>query len=385
MFMGEPILKYDLHLHLYGCLTPEDISDLGQDIWHLRRDRLEAYSARYDQAFGRRPDYESYWSEQDSDNRNPNNIARDFLCTTPATFQQFEAKFGLPIALFPISSARDDLRVLQRVMTRHRAEGRHHVEYRVVYPPASVPSSYSLMIHLNGLCAAMDRFDLESGGVFEPRLALSLSREPTLAMDQYKEIKSWQESTPSKWKRVLTALDFSGYEEDFTADGLEAVARRLHIDNAATPKDALALLIHAGETMEKISVPDGVRRIEAAAKMGAHRIGHAVAMGAPCDEATRLFQDRTRAWIATQTSCVIECCLTSNLMLAGVGNLQSHPVRQFLADGLRVCFATDDPGVFGTDSRQEAAKAISLIGNNQFEKTNLETPNWRSEILCGRF
>ncbi len=375
------MIRNDLHVHLYGCLTPGDIWELGRDIWRDRRGRLEAFARRYEAAFGVDPNYESYWV----DDAGAANLARDFLCTTPSSFEQFESKFALPIALFPVSHARDDLRVLRRVMERHRDQGLVHVEYRFVYPPVTpLTASYSLKEHLDGLCQCMADFESESSGVFDARLALSVSRDPGLGMEQYLAIKSWQEASSPMLKRHLTGIDFSGYEEDSDAAGIREICARLHSENSRSPANALALLIHAGETTQASSVSDGIRRVEMAARMGAHRIGHAVALGADCDEETRALQSRVRRWIADETKSVIECCITSNIILAGVRDVLVHPVRGFVADGLRVCLATDDPGIFETDARLEYAKAIQVLGPVGAFRILDTTPAYQSAVLSGR-
>ncbi len=380
----EPLIRNDLHVHLYGCLTPQDIWCLARDMWRDRRGRLENFARRYEAAFGIRPDFESYWA----DDAGVGHLARDFLCTSPCSFEQFEAKFALPIALFPLSEARDDLRVLRRVMERHRDQGLRHVEYRFVCPlmaqGTKVTAGYSFEMHLSGLCRAMAEFEGESSGSFESRLALSISREPELGMEQYLAIKAWQEAAPLALKRHLTGIDFSGYEETSDAGAIREICARLHLDNSKNPGDALALLIHAGETTEVSSVEEGIRRVEMAARMGAHRIGHAVALGAVCDEETKALHSMVRRWIADETKSVIECCITSNIVLAGVRDLLSHPVKGFLADGLRICLATDDPGIFATDAKAEYAKAIQVLGREQALGIVSATPDYQSAILSGR-
>ena len=375
----DALIHTDLHVHLYGCLTPLDVWELGRDRWQGRIERLEAWASRLDRCTGTRPAWTDYWRDEDGAQA----LADDFLCTRAMRFEEFEARFGLAIALFPISPERDDLRVLRRVMESHRLEGRRHVEYRYVYPPAMASRSswlanYTIKDHLDGLCRLMGEFEAESGGSFEPRLALSISREPSEAMVQYEKIKSWQSATSPGLNRFLTAIDFSGYEEawDFAhVMALAPVCERLHADNRENPRDALALLIHAGETMETISASQGVDRVMAAVRLGAHRVGHAVALG---------FAPESRRHVATETSCVIESCITSNMVVAGVADATRHPVRQFVADGMRVCLATDDPGIFSTDARREYALAESIIGREACERIVAASATYRSAVLAGR-
>lgn len=366
------LIHTDLHVHLYGCLTPTDIWELGKDVWPRRVERLEAWAAQLERSTGARPSWLDYWRHSGG----VDGIAADYLCTTAMRFDEFEARFGLTIALFPVSPQRDDLRVLRRVMQFHREEGRRHVEYRYVYPPRTpLTASYTLKDHLDGLCAVMDEFERESAGIFEPRLAMSLARDPGLASVQYGGIKAWQAASPPRWKRFLTAIDFSGYEEASDVNRLAGVCARLHQDNRDNPADALALLIHAGETMESGSPQLAVDRVMSAIHLGAHRIGHAVALGAAPE---------IRRMVADQTHCVVESCITSNTVVAGISSTTCHPVLDFVRDGMRVCLATDDPGIFATDATREYEVAEAILGREDCERILAATPGWRSEVLAGR-
>jgi hypothetical protein len=374
------LIADDLHTHLYGCLTAVDIWELGRTVWKYRIERLEAYAARFAAAFGYRPDFARYWVEDHGSEL----IASEWMCKGRHNFEQFEARFGLAIALFPISPARDDLRVLEAVMHRHALERRRYVEYRLVYPPS--PSKLDLGEYLSGLCSSMARFASEHGGSFKPRLALSLSRDPVYAMEQYHHVRNWVEAAPAELTAFVTGIDFSGYEEAYEADGLIPIAKRIHEDNRTNPRRALALLVHAGETMEDKQTAKALARIEAAVAMGAHRIGHATAAGISFASGSleEQMQQRIFERLSGPSAPVIECCISSNMCLAGVGNPSVHPARGFMERGLRVCFATDDPGIFGTDASLEAKVAISCVGEKGFISASVEAAHARSEILSGR-
>ncbi len=366
------LIHTDLHVHLYGCLRPLDVWELGRDTWNKRTERLEAYAAGVERCTGARPAWADYWRTAGGFDA----LATDYLCTRAMRFEEFEARFALAIALFPVSHERDDLRVLRRVMEAHRAEGRHHVEYRYVYPPRTpLTSRYTVKEHLDGVCEAMREFEFASGGSFEPRLAMSISRDPAEAWTQYANLKAWQAATPESIRKYLTAIDFSGYEETSDVTTLEPVCRRLHADNRSMPREALALLIHAGETMETGSAEQAVARVMAAVSLGAHRVGHAVALGS---------SPEARRHLATRTSCVVESCVTSNMVVAGVPDAIRHPVREFVADGIRVCLATDDPGIFATDARREYQVAETILGREACSQIVSRSPEFRSEVLSGR-
>lgn len=388
------MLTTDLHVHLYGCLTPFDIWDLARDTWHKKVDLLGQWERRMASVTGSQPDWRSFWTRDDGLEK----LAEAWSCRADRLaecghFDAFEARFGLAIALFPIGAARDDLRVLNRVMNRHLQEGRRYVEYRYVYPPARPDlQDYSLKSHLEGLCQEMANFEAQSGGAFQPRLALSLDRCPEVAINQYNKIKAWQAATGPLLKRHLTAVDFSGAEHDFDSAGLEGFCEMVHRDNHAramtgsTGNDALALLIHAGESIETGPARGtALRRIQMAAEFGAHRIGHAVALSSVAIEDSEIQVARDEALSAVLASgSVIECCLSSNLVVAGVKCLEQHPLPEFLQESLPVTLATDDPGMFATTGQGEFDLALQLIGREKAESLCARTDLYRSEILSGR-
>lgn len=87
-----------------------------------------------------------------------------------------------------------------------------------------------------------------------------------------------------------------------------------------------------------------------------------------------------------KTGAVIEVCPTSNRRIGGIGDAQHHPVHRFLAAGLRVVVASDDPGIFGTTLREELDWVARNARLTAEEHSELLWNAWeyRSEILTGR-
>jgi hypothetical protein len=52
---------------------------------------------------------------------------------------------------------------------------------------------------------------------------------------------------------------------------------------------------------------------------------------------------------------LIEACPTSNLIIAGINDYESHPIHQWLAEGIRVTINTDDPGLLSVTLVDEYA------------------------------
>ena len=114
--------------------------------------------------------------------------------------------------------------------------------------------------------------------------------------------------------------------------------------------------LHAGEMVIELASPLGaelhIRRALAPAEAngaGAHRLGHAVALQADPDPAGLLAEMKRR-------SVVVEISLESNRQLLGVGALD-HPLVDYLAAGVPVMLATDDPGLMLSDLRRQFALA----------------------------
>lgn len=97
--------------------------------------------------------------------------------------------------------------------------------------------------------------------------------------------------------------------------------------------------IHAGEA-------DGVESMNEAMNLGARRIGHGI----------RSWNDAaTRSRVKERGIC-LSLCPTSNLQtkaLAGVSSMAQYPLRIFINEGIPVCINTDNMTVSGTTLRHE--------------------------------
>lgn len=115
------------------------------------------------------------------------------------------------------------------------------------------------------------------------------------------------------------------------------------------PKVRIAL--HAGELTMGLVPPKELRHHirDAVTVAGAHRIGHAVAIGYEDDAAKTLAAMKERGVAA-------EICLTSNDVILGVKGA-NHPLPDYLAAGVPVVLASDDEGVSRIDLSNEYLRA----------------------------
>jgi aminodeoxyfutalosine deaminase len=102
---------------------------------------------------------------------------------------------------------------------------------------------------------------------------------------------------------------------------------------------------HAGETGGPESVWDALT------VLGAERIEHGI--GAAADQ-------RLLAHLA-EHKIALNVCVTSNVALRIVPDLDHHPIRELAAAGVTVTINTDDPPMFGTDLNSEYAIAAQLL------------------------
>src|SRR5215211_9057199 len=67
----------------------------------------------------------------------------------------------------------------------------------------------------------------------------------------------------------------------------------------------------------------------------------------------------------------LDVCLTSNVALRVVPNLDHHPIRELVSSGVTVTINTDDPPMFGTDLNTEYAIAARLLDLDEEGLTEL--------------
>ena len=389
-------IVYEHHLHLYGCLTAEEVWHLGRDCWRDRQQALAGYAKNYQAQFGVYPDYQSFWQ----DNYGLDRLRRCYQVDAPLTFAQFQAKFDLLIALFPLVGDQW-LSVWRRVLARHWHSGINYAEYRFIFP-SSKPLSY---------LAKIDDLLVEyigaSEGTFQPWLAVSLSRQPQLARQQYRALRGWLDS--GRLTR-LSAIDLCGFEEQFPPSLYQQLWQEIRADNLSRQR-RLAILVHVGESYRGLGLASAIRRVVETHLLGAHRLGHAIAAGIDVDNFRgqrlevgadeenyhrqwlkdnarsladygyrvnsslinkgeyddetladlRQFQRAVLTWLADRRA-IIEVCPTSNFYLGEIKKQTFHPLINFVRYRLPLTISSDDPGIFASDWWQEVDLARQLVG-----------------------
>ena len=159
---------------------------------------------------------------------------------------------------------------------------------------------------------------------------------------------------------VVGGINFAGPETHPVAVRDYDLHMRMFGELAAHYPDVKRSL-HAGEMLDGPAATLGaerhIRQALAAAGEGgaaAHRLGHAFALDADPAPAGLLAEMKRRG-------VAVEINLESNRQLLGAGPLD-HPLVDYLAAGVPVVLATDDPGLMLSDLRQQFALAARNDG-----------------------
>lgn len=435
----------ELHLHLYGCVRP---ADLLRHLAMRERIRWDRYEEHMHAAYGVVPptrEVVERYRRGDPDAEAHFAGLFVFGDADAGNFDRFQAKFNLLGAGSALTDKRSGPADIQAevagfttgIRADHARNGIRYAETRVLLGPTLAgPRDRAV---LDTLLAAYDVPD----AVTTERLALSLSRDdPWAGWDRVQELALGPHGA------AVTGVDFCFFEEGFPPKDKAGFFAAVHEFNAAHPDRALAILYHVGESFRDKSLESAVRWVHEAAELGAHRLGHAIALGVdpevfgahtraepvaerrdqidydlahadglraagvPVDaaalrtelvslpaagtvpavyDAARLDEVRRRQDFAMSriraAGVVVEVCPTSNRRIGGITDPAHHPVHRFLAAGLRVVVSSDDPGIFGTTLHDELDWVCRHTGGGAELREHLVETAWasRSEVLTGRF
>lgn len=455
--------RAELHLHLYGCLPAHSLLELLSR--HAPHVDLSHYERSYEEAYGvGTPVREILSRHEAGDPAAATHFQNLFVFgeEDAGNFARFQAKFNLILAgsvasfcgkLARIQGRSADMLMAEEVTEvtaaicqEQERQGIRYAEQRLLLDGAE-QWPWGLAAVRSGAAQASESFTM--------RLAASLSRR-----DPWPEWERVSELSTQPGGEMLTGVDFCFIEEGHPPKDKASFFAAVKDHNQRHPRRALAILYHVGESFTDKSLESAVRWVQEAAELGAHRLGHAIALGieplaflrpgvrgtsgdvhtrtesiaervdqlcydllhaerlatfgviidrpAVAAELERRSREDQRATIThvydrarldivrkrqdyamtqvKRSGAVIEVCPTSNRRIGGISDAQHHPVHRFLAAGLRVVVASDDPGIFGTTLAQELAWVQQNARLSDDEQEQLVRNAWlyRSEVLTGR-
>jgi adenosine deaminase len=321
---------------------------------------------------------------------------------------------------------------VQRMLADQRRQGIAYAEQRLLLGNRIAPPAARRL-----LAPILEQYAAAEASGLSARLAVSLPRENPWPMWELV-----QELALGPHGELVTGVDFCHVEEGFPPREKREFFRAVHEWNARRPERALAILYHVGESFVDKSVESAIRWVQEAAELGAHRLGHAIALGIEPDcygehertetvaerldqlaydlahadglarhgvridraatarerdlpatrdpdhgvvhryDAARLAELRARQNYAMErvraAGAVVEVCPTSNLRIGGIDDPAHHPVHRFLDAGLRVVVGSDDPGIFDTTVRDELDWVAKHAGLAPEEARGLVRRAWDS-------
>ncbi|MBI3395694.1 MAG: hypothetical protein HY042_07665, partial [Spirochaetia bacterium] len=250
----------ELHSHLYGCLVEDDLAWLAS----RRPPKMDYFSASYKSYYGVYPDVSGLFLSA-----NRARLTEYLRFTKPDTFAAFQVCFDLIIAC-----AHTDPDELYNVALRVRErEPASYAEYRMLFSPLRGETEF-----IESLCALTEAF--AAPGRTDARLAVSINRRDDRSLLEYQWVRAFQSRYPAL-APFLTGLDFCAKEEGFPPRGKGELFQHILADNALPGNHRLDILYHVGESFQDKSVESAVRWVVESADMGAHRLGHAIALGVP--------------------------------------------------------------------------------------------------------
>jgi adenosine deaminase len=420
--MTDPRLPLaELHLHLYGTIRPDDyLERLG-----AREVDWRWYEATFERAYGAPSPLRDILARHRAGDPAAREAFRRLFVfgdEDAGSFDRFQAKFNLLIngSEFmnaargahgdPVPALAEEVDFfVARMLADQRRQGVAYAEQRLLLGKAFSNERAKRLLE-----PILARYARAADEGLCARLALSLPREdPWPGFDLVRELADGPHG------EHVTGVDFCFVEEGHPPREQRELFAAVHEWNERRPERALAILYHVGESFIDKSLESAVRWVQESAELGAHRLGHAIALGVdpevygehereetvaerldqiaydlahaeglrargvPVDEAglgreretlrrrksdecvvhrygaARLAEVRARQEYAMArvraTGAVVEVCPTSNLRIGGIADPLHHPVHRFLEHGVPIVVASDDPGIFDTTVRDELA------------------------------
>jgi adenosine deaminase len=291
--------KAELHVHLDGSLRPATLLELA---------RARGVELPADE---------------------PEALARAMLVSDAESLEEYLEPFRLTLGVMQDAEAIE--RVAFELSEDHAAENVRYVEVRFcpdLCTRRGLTSDEVLDAALAGLAGAE-----RATGIRTSVIVCGLRSLPPASSLEMAEL------AVAYAGRGVCAFDLAGAEHGFpVADHVEA----LRVAHAA----GLPVTIHAGEGF-------GPRSIRQALELGrAARIGHG----------TRLGEDAALLGEVRDAGIVLEICLTSNVQTRVAASYETHPLRSFFDQGLRVALCTDNRLMSGVTLTREYEHARDALG-----------------------
>lgn len=289
--------KAELHVHLDGSLRPATLAELARE----RGAPLPVYDEMA--------------------------LRTHMLVSDASNLEEYLDRFALTLSVMQDAEALE--RISYELALDHAEENVRYVEVR--FCPAlctrdGLTSEEVLDAALSGLRQAEEETGIRTGVI----VCALRTLDPTVSMEMAEAAVAYKD-------RGVCAFDLAGAEAGFPVEDHVAA-----FDYAR--EHGLCITVHAGEGYGPASIEQAVELART------NRIGH----GTRLEEAPDLLECVRDRGIA------LEICMTSNVQTRVAADYESHPLRRYFEQGLRVSLCTDNrlmSGVTLTDEYRHARDA----------------------------
>lgn len=264
----------ELHIHMLGAFYVDDVLALGRDVYHAVDWHANRFLESYQEAFGLPPNPIRAFEEALANHEPSTEHLKHLHSYTQADagdFARFQAKFNFFLCLWDYYRSQGphaEALVLHRLLERARSQNLDYIEYR-----------YGLNILPDFL-----RFHQRTARFFRDNSGADLTAHYIIglprwaALEGYALVQQLLAQHPDLIPTIV-GLDFAGFEEGNPPKLLRPFFAQAHKDNQAHPERALDIVYHVGESFFDKSLESAIRWCHEIAEMGAHRLGHAIALG----------------------------------------------------------------------------------------------------------
>lgn len=166
----------------------------------------------------------------------------------------------------------------------------------------------------------------------------------------------------------IVGSDFIGEEINDISE-LQPAIEEL-VQYAINEDEGFTIRIHAGENDSlKNNVGKSIECVKKSVKPGQKipriRLGHGLySVGLDTEEGKKLINE------IKDSGAAIEFQLTSNVRLNNLSNLENHPIKTYLKNGVKCLQGTDGCGFYGADTIDEQLALMNLVGisNDEFNQ-----------------
>jgi adenosine deaminase len=142
-------------------------------------------------------------------------------------------------------------------------------------------------------------------------------------------------------KKTVAGFDLADSEREFPSSLYKAAVQKLH-------RAGIPLTVHSGEEGHFSQVAETIKALEP------RRIGHGVK--AADDSSGRTIE------LVKNSGVTIETNPWSNYLTRAVPSIEAHPLKKFIAAGVKCTIGADDPEILDTDLNKEYGLAAEKMG-----------------------